>query len=154
QLAWSEPADAARGPRARVETLERGTLEGRIQSIRDGRLELDAPDQPTVVGLEELTSIDILAEDEAAASRPAAGAPKAASGPMDSAPSVSGPAPRSLMCYLADGGALSGILRGGGGPQIRMSVIGLATPVAFPFEALAGVRFASISDPAAEREFQ
>ncbi len=134
--AWAQqPAtESPSGPRVRIETLERGMIEGVLSSIDANRVaHIRGESGESSVNLTEVRAIDLT---EA----------KATSSSSAESLNTAGPA----TCHLVDGGRISGRLRARVPRAVRIDPAWAST-LTIPFEGLRTVRFGN-PDPAAGRE--
>lgn len=134
-VAWADPpTPTASGPHVRIETLERGVVEGVISSIDPNRtIHLHGAGGDSTVNLSEVRAIDLTP----AGSRDApAGASRADA--------------NATTCHLVDGGRISGRLRARAPRAIRIDPP-WSTTLKVPFDGLKAVRF-GYPDSAAQKE--
>lgn len=133
--AWADPpATVAAGPHVRIETLERGVVEGVLTSIDANRVvHVEAAGTKSSVNLNEIRAIDVAQDNSTTASEP-----------------VSRITAGAASCHLTDGGRVSGRLRSRVPRSIRIDPV-WSTTLTIPFEGLRAVRF-GFPDNAAEKE--
>lgn len=131
--AWAD-SPSPPGPRVRIETLERGVIEGVLTGINASRVvHVTAEREEASVNLNEIKVMDV--------------GPAASVASSDQLERITVSA---NTCQLTDGGRISGRLRSRVPRAIRIEPA-WATTLTIPFEGLKAVRF-GFADEAAERE--
>ena len=127
--------------RLRIETLDQGTVEGDLNTLAAGNeWKIKTDDGFKTVGIDSISGILLIP-----------GANKSVGPTPDYA------AGRPCVFYLADGGILKAPLLSGGLRAVHVGLWHYSTTdsvptVRIPYDALAGIRFASVEDAPAEAE--